>query len=62
MEVYNDQNWHYQGLIWGGIMYIVIELIVPYFNAEPYNTDRLIGSIFLWGIGGLIYGYYEALF
>lgn len=51
-------NWKKQGLFYGVTMYVVMELLLPFFGEEGHSLPGILIGIPLWGIGGLVFGFF----
>ena len=49
-------NWWRTGLGWGFFMYIFMEILIPFVSGVPITGKSLLIGIFIWGIGGLLFG------
>lgn len=55
---YAGKGWIKQGLTWGALMFVIMDLIVPtFFSDSPLKGKQLITGIVIWTIAGLIFGY-----
>ena len=58
----NPKNrWWIRGLIWGIGMFIMMELAWPYSHDEVITSKSLLSGAFIWGIGGLVFGWLVTL-
>ena len=66
MEVnQNNQKkklWIIEGLVWGVFMFLMMGILFPLAQKEPFTTKRVLLSLLYWLIGGLVYGYILKLF
>lgn len=66
MEVnQNNQKkkyWVIEGLVWGVFMFLMMGILFPLAQKEPFTTKRVLLSLLYWLIGGLVYGYISKLF
>lgn len=51
------KSWVKFGLIWGVIMFIILNIIFPLFDGEALVIKKLLLFFPLWLIFGLIFGY-----
>ncbi len=49
--------WIGQGLGWGVFMFVILELIFPWFSKEPITWPHLLAGSIIWTLGGLGWGY-----
>ncbi len=52
-----QKNWVLQGVIWGILMILFMEVLYPLSQKEPITLKSLTIGIPLWLIGGLVIGY-----
>lgn len=45
------------GIFWGAFMALVLNVLFPLFDGEPLQPMKILISIPIWLIGGLIFGY-----
>jgi hypothetical protein len=45
------------GLPWGVGMFILLALIIPYFNDEKITLKKIVIAFPLWLLGGFVFGY-----
>lgn len=51
------KNWVRQGLVWGGILYMITMIAFPVLDGEHLSTTKIILGIPLWIVVGLSIGY-----
>lgn len=57
------KRWKLEGLIFGVIMFLLIDIIIPLFSEEGIREfSYLLKSLPIWLIGGLGYGFYMKWF
>ncbi len=54
---YDGNGWIKQGLIWGGMMFLIMTLGFPLFSGEEITLKNVILGIIIWTLGGLGFGY-----
>jgi hypothetical protein len=50
-------NWVTQGLQWGFIMFVFMEVIFPLIDGEEYKLSKFLIGIAIWTIAGLLFGF-----
>ncbi|WP_272150092.1 hypothetical protein [Tenacibaculum aiptasiae] len=50
------KKWMKTGLIWGGIMFIMMNFIFPFFTKEPITTKKVLISLPIWILAGILFG------
>ena len=50
-------NWVRNGLLWGGMMYIVMTFVFPYIEGNEIPVKRMLINIPVWLFAGVGYGY-----
>lgn len=45
------------GLPWGIGMFILMNLLFPWYNNEPITLQKVLIAFPLWMLGGLLFGY-----
>lgn len=55
-QQFSGRRWITQGLLWGAIMFVIIELLLPFAQKEEINQSGLLKGAVIWTIGGLVYG------
>jgi len=50
-------NWVKEGLIFGAIMFLIMELVLPLINREGYKTVDLAVGLVIWALSGLLFGF-----
>ena len=51
------KSWVKFGLLWGMIMFLILNVGFPLWDNEPLNYEGMQVSLPFWLIGGLIFGY-----
>lgn len=51
------KDWMKFGLFWGIFMVLVLNVLFPLFDGEPIQPMKLLVSIPVWLVFGLIFGY-----
>ena len=54
---FDKGRWFYTGMGWAIFMYILMELIFPYFDGEIYEAKKLLVGAVIWFVAGLLFGY-----
>ena len=49
--------WMLRGLLWGGFMFLVMEIATPFADGIPLETGKVLMKLVLWIVVGLAYGY-----
>lgn len=52
----NIKYWYIHGLFFGLMMFLVMELLLPYYR-DGINKEGLLKAGMMWAVSGLIYGY-----
>lgn len=50
------KKWVKTGLGWGFTMFLVMVIFFPWYDREEITLKRILVGIFIWGIGGLLFG------
>lgn len=45
------------GLPWALGMFIIMNLVFPWYNNEPITLTKILIALPLWALGGLLFGY-----
>ena len=53
----SKNTWIIQGLVYGAMMYLVLEVLWPLIQGEEVLTTKLIYMVPIWTILGLVFGY-----
>nr|WP_322624598.1 hypothetical protein [uncultured Flavobacterium sp.] len=51
------KKWVRSGLVWGGILYVIVMVIFPMIDHESFDLEKLLLGIPLWALAGLCIGY-----
>jgi hypothetical protein len=51
------KQWVKIGLVWGTIMFLLMTFVFPYFREEEISLSKVVFSIILWSVMGLLFGY-----
>lgn len=51
------KSWMKFGIFWGAFMALVLNVLFPLFDGEPIQTVRVLISLPLWILGGMLFGY-----
>lgn len=54
---HENASWLKLGLVWGGIMFILMTIINPLIDGEEITLKMILVGIPIWAIGGLGFGY-----
>ncbi|WP_159800295.1 hypothetical protein [Flavobacterium sp. MK4S-17] len=54
---YNKKGWIKEGLTWGTIMFILMEILLPAIEDEEIGWRNFAVGIPIWLLGGLLFGY-----
>jgi hypothetical protein len=49
--------WMLRGLLWGGFMFLVMEIATPFADGIQLETSKVLMKLVLWIVMGLAYGY-----
>jgi spore maturation protein SpmB len=49
--------WILRGLLWGGFMFVIMEIVRPFADGIQLQTDKVLLKIILWLVAGLAYGF-----
>lgn len=49
--------WIITGLLWGLIMFLIMEIAMPFADGSQLVFENTITKLLFWVIGGLVYGY-----
>ena len=49
--------WMLRGLLWGGFMFLVLEIAKPLTDGIQLQTGKVLMRLMLWLVAGLAYGY-----
>lgn len=55
-------HWLIEGLVWGMVMFFMMEVLLPLATNAGYRMPKLLFSFGFWVIGGLCYGGLVQLF
>jgi hypothetical protein len=56
-ESYAHPNWIYHGLTWGGFMFLVMEILIPFADSEPITLKSFLVGTIVWALAGLAWGF-----
>ena len=56
-NAFNENHWIKAGLLWGAFMFLLNDIVHPYFNEEKITGATLFFGAILWAIGGLAFGH-----
>ncbi len=56
-DMNSKQHWFISGLVFGTIMFLLMEIITPLIKGLEITTSRILISIPIWFLGGLLWGY-----
>ena len=45
------------GLPWGVVMFLIMEVLIPWKGDGIFESDRLLTGALIWLLGGLAYGF-----
>lgn len=54
---YAGKGWIIQGLVCGAFMFNIMGVVYPLAQKEALTAGALAGSLALWLVGGLVYGW-----
>jgi uncharacterized membrane protein len=57
MNKQKNKNWVLHGLLWGGLMFLVMTFIFPLLVGKEINTNNIGYIIIIWALAGLAFGY-----
>jgi hypothetical protein len=49
--------WMLRGLLWGGFMFLVMEIATPFADGIQLETGKVLMKLVLWLVAGQAYGY-----
>lgn len=61
-ETYAHPNWIYHGLIWGGFMFLMMEILFPFAKSEAITLKTFLLGTVVWALGGLAWGFLMHVF
>jgi hypothetical protein len=56
-DTYSDENWLRSGIIWGMLMFLMLEIVFPLFTGELYTFKKIMYGLLIWGLGGIFFGF-----
>ena len=51
------KRWIVRGLLWGLFMFLTLAIVIPLLDHVQLNANRVLRSLLVWIIMGLIFGY-----
>ncbi len=54
---FEGKCWIKIGLIWGGLMFVIMAFIFPFFTDGGIDRKQILINITVWVIAGLVFGY-----
>lgn len=54
---FEGKGWIKMGLIWGGIMFVIMTFIFPFFTDDGIERKQILINVPVWIIAGLVFGY-----
>jgi hypothetical protein len=54
---FEEKGWIKVGLIWGGLMFVIMTFIFPFFTDDGIDRKQILINIPVWIIAGLVFGY-----
>lgn len=59
MEKKNNDNkdplWYIEAIVWGVLMFVILELLIPWVTGEPIIGKQLLFSLPFWIFCGFLY-------
>lgn len=49
--------WVIQGLVWGALMFIIMGIVFPLADGQPFTARSIGFDLMLWSLAGLLFGW-----